>query len=202
MPLFLLGFVGVVSSQAGTILLGVFADPADTGVFALALRLSAFASFLFVASTYPLMPAVARLHSLGRGEELRDTVHRASRVVFLLSLPVAIGLAVLAEPLLDLFGADFGLGADAVRILIAGELVKVFLGLSGLALVMTGHEDAFARGIIGGAVVGIALSLALIPAFGIVGAAVATAAGTVATHFLLTWQSRRKLGFAGSAWLG
>lgn len=199
-PLVFLGVVGVFSGQVGTIFLGAFADPEDTGVFALALRLSTFAGFLFLASTYPLMPAVARLHSRGEHEELRRTVHRAARVVFLLSLPVALGLAVFADPLLGLFGEEFRAGTDAVRILVAGELVKVFLGFSGLALVMAGQEDAFAQGVVLGAVVNVVLALVLIPAFSIEGAAAATAAGTAATHLLLTALSHRKLGFAGAAW--
>jgi len=32
------------------------------------------------------------------------------------------------------------------------------------------------------------------------GAALAAAAGTAATHLLLTWLSYRKLGFAGGPW--
>lgn len=201
-PLLLLGVAGVVSVQVGTILLGVFAEPEETGVFALALRLSAFASFLFMASMYPLMPTVARLHSLERTDELRATVGRAARAVFLFSLPIAVGIAVLAEPLLGLFGDEFRSGADAVRILVLGEIAKVFLGLSGLVLVMTGREDDLARGVVAGAVVTTALSLALIPRFDVVGAAVATSLGALATHLLLTLLSRRRLGFAGAAWWG
>jgi peptidoglycan biosynthesis protein MviN/MurJ (putative lipid II flippase) len=44
------------------------------------------------------------------------------------------------------------------------------------------------------------LSLALIPWYDVVGAAVATSLGAVATHVLLTFLSRRRLGFAGAAW--
>lgn len=200
LPLVLMGLVGVVSAQLGTILLGVFAKPEDTGVFALALRLSTFASFLFLASTYPLMPAVARLHSLGDDENMRQTVHRVARMVFLLSLPVALGIIIFAHPLLGLFGDDFRAGTSTVRILVLGELVKVFLGLSGLLLVMTGREADFARGVTAGAVVGLALSLALIPPFDAIGAAVATAAGVGVTHVLLTMLSHRRLGFSGAAW--
>ena len=201
-PLFLLGLVGVVGSQASTILMGVFAAPRDTGVFALALRVSTFAGFLFLAATYPLMPAVARLHSTGRAEELRETIQRAARIVFLLSLPVAAAIAALAGPLLGVFGDEFRSGDVAVCLLVLGELVKVFLGLSGLALVMTGHEDDFARGVVAGAAVSVVLSVVLIPPLDTVGAALATAGGVVVTHLLLTVLARRRLGFAGAAWWG
>lgn len=199
MPLILIGVVGVVSAQAGTILLGVLSGAEDTGIFALALRLSTFASFLFLASTYPLMPAVARLHSLRDLETMRATVHRAALIVFVLSLPVAIGIAVFPDPLLGLFGGEFRGGATAVRILVLGELVKVILGFSGLLLVMTGHEADFARGVSLGAGAGIVLSLVLIPPFDATGAAGAAAAGTALTHLSLTSLSKKRLGFAGTA---
>jgi O-antigen/teichoic acid export membrane protein len=199
-PLVVLGLVGVLSAQAGTILLGVFADAEDTGVFALALRLSMFASFLFLASTYPLMPVVARLHSLGDLEQMRRTVHRAARALFLCSLPVGLAIALFADPLLGVFGADFRTGTQAVRILVLAELVKVFFGLSGLLLVMTGHEDDFARGVILGSILNVGLSLLLIPPFSIGGAAVAAAVATVVTHLVLTSLAHRRLGFAGTAW--
>jgi O-antigen/teichoic acid export membrane protein len=199
-PLVLLGLVGVLSAQAGTILLGVFADAEDTGVFALALRLSMFASFLFLASTYPLMPVVARLHALGDAEQMRRTVHRAARIIFLCSLPVGLAIIVFADPLLGLFGADFRTGTEAVRVLVLAELVKVFFGLSGLLLVMTGREADFARGVILGSVLNVGLSLVLIPAFSVGGAAVAAAVATAVTHLILTSLSRRRLGFSGAAW--
>lgn len=200
LPLVLMGFFGVFGAQAGTIVLGVSAGPEDTGVFALALRLSTFTSFLFLASTYPLMPAVARLHSLSDAESMRRTVHRVARIVLLLSLPVGLGIAVFADSLLGLFGADFRAGADVVRILVLGELVKVFLGLSGLLLVMTGREADFARGVTAGAAVGLLLSFVLIPPFDAVGAAIAATAGTAATHLALTLLARQRLGFSGAPW--
>lgn len=200
LPLVLMGLVGILSVQAGTILLGVLADSQETGMFALALRLSTFASFLFLASTYPLMPVVARLNALRDDAEMRTTVHRAATIVFLLSLPVGVTIILLAAPLLELFGADFRGGVDAVRILVLGELMKVFFGLSGLLLVMTGREGHFARGVSLGAAVTVALSVVLIPRFEATGAALAAAAGTATTHLVLTGLARRQLGFTGAPW--
>ena len=138
-PLFLLGFLGAVNAQVGTILLGIFAAPEDAGIFALALRLSSFAGFIFLAVTYPLMPAVAHLHSLGERERMRATITRMAGQCSSLPCRRSCDRST-RRPLLALFGDEFRGGAGAVRILVAGELVKAFLGLSGLLLVMTGHE--------------------------------------------------------------
>ena len=199
-PLFLLGLLGAVNTQVGTILLGVFDAPEDVGIFALALRLSSFAGFIFLAVTYPLMPAVAHLHSVGEREQMRATIARAARPVFLATVPVALAIGLLAGPLLALFGDEFRDGAGAVRILVAGELVKAFLGLSGLLLVMTGHEGDLTRGVAIGALANLALALVLVPLFSVGGAAIAGAAGMAATNLVLARLARKRLGFSGAVW--
>lgn len=202
LPLFLLGLLGAVNAQVGTILLGSFEAPEDAGVFALALRLSSFSGFIFLAVTYPLMPAVAHLHSLGERDQMRATITRAARAVFIVTVPVALAIVVLAEPLLGLFGDDFRGGAAAVRILVAGELVKAFFGLSGLLLVMTGRESDLTRGVALGGVVNVLLALVLIPLLSVGGAAIAGAAGMASMNLVLAWLSRKRLGFAGAAGSG
>lgn len=197
-PLFLFGVIAAANAQVGTILLGSLSGPADAGVFAVASRVSMVVGFVLVAAAYPLMPVVARLHALGERVELQATVTRVARAVFLATLPVAVAVALLAAPLLGLFGEEFRSGADAVRILVAGELVKAFLGLAGLALVMTGHEADLTRGVAVGAGVNLVLAGALIPLLGVAGAAIAGALGVACTHVLLAWLSRRRLGISGT----
>jgi O-antigen/teichoic acid export membrane protein len=61
-----------------------------------------------------------------------------------------------------------------------------------VVLLMTGHEAKMARGIAVGAAATLLLSLSLIPVWGAVGAAVATATGNVASNVLLSifaWRS-------------
>jgi len=140
------------------------------------------------------------LHRLGESDELRKTITRAARAVFLATVPVVLAIALLADPLLGLFGDEFRSGAGALRILLAGELVKDFFGLAGLALVMTGHESDLTRGVSVGAGINVLLAVILIPLFGVEGAAIAGAAGAAGTHLVLAWLSRRKLGFSGAGW--
>jgi O-antigen/teichoic acid export membrane protein len=199
-PLFLMGLVGAVNMQVGTILLGSLAGPADAGVFAVVVRISSFAGFVFLASTYPLMPVAARLHRLGESDELRATITRVARTVFLVTVPVVLAIALLAEPLLGLFGDEFRPGASALRILLVGELVKAFFGLAGLALVMTAHESDLMRGVSVGAGINLVLAIVLVPLLGVEGAAIAAAAGAVCAYVLLAWLSRRRLGFSGAGW--
>ncbi|WP_462323225.1 hypothetical protein [Halochromatium sp.] len=60
---------------------------------------------------------------------------------------------------------------------------------------MTGHERLLRNNVLVAAVVALGMALVLIPAFGLLGAAVATATGMAIQNLLCVWQVRRVLGF-------
>jgi len=199
LPLFALGVLLAASTQIGTIVVGAIGDPADAGVYSVAARLTAFIGFVMLAATYPLMPLVARLHAQQDDARMHSVVAGSARTIFLLSLPIAVAVIVLAAPLLRLFGAEFDTGSDAVRILAVGELVKAFIGLSGLVLVMTGHEARLTRAVALGVGANVVLALALVPLLGVEGAAIAAAVGMVSTQVLLEIDVRRRAGLSAAA---
>ncbi|MBA2643087.1 MAG: oligosaccharide flippase family protein [Actinobacteria bacterium] len=196
--LFLLGVLLAAQGQIGTILLGAMSDPVDTGIFAVALRISLLVGFVSIAANYALMPVAARLFSSGDIARLAATVTRSARVLFLCSASIAVVLLILSDFAMRLFGDDFGSGKDALRILIAGEIARASLGLGGLSLVMTGHEADLARGVFAGLVVYVTLAVGLIPQYGVEGAAAAAATGTVSSSLVLALLARRRLGFSGT----
>ena len=124
--------------------------------------------------------------------ELQRLLSRSTQMIFVLSLPVAVLLALLAEPILQIFGTEFEAGVDALRILVLGEALKLVAGFGGLALLMTGNEGGMPRSFVFGLLVTSTLGVTLIPAWGVVGAAVATSAGSVVSAFLMAffmWRS-------------
>jgi O-antigen/teichoic acid export membrane protein len=189
-----LNVVMAANAQVGTILLGALNGAADAGVFNVASRTTTFISFIMLAATYPLMPLVARLYAAGELRELQHIVVRTARVVLLFAAPTGLVLVIFGPTILSLFGAGFGDGATAVRILAIGELVNVLTGFGGLVLVMTGHEKDLARSVALGAVLNLGLTVLLIPIVGIDGAAIGTATGLVCSNLLMTWLAWRRIG--------
>ncbi len=171
-----------VNGQLGTILVGAFGGSAETGVFAAASRVSMFVSFLFLAATYPLMPAVGRLYAAGRLAELQRILSRTAQAVLVASLPIGALFVGFAPQVLGIFGGDFDAGAASLRILVAGEIAKVFAAFAGLALIMTVYERQFAWCAAAGTALNLAVGLALVPVLGAEGAAIATALGTTVTN--------------------
>jgi O-antigen/teichoic acid export membrane protein len=194
LPLLALNLVMAANAQVGTIMLGAWGSPADAGVFNVAYRVTIFVSFVLLAASYPLSPAVARLHVLGERARVEGTVVRAARLVLLVSLPVAAVLFALAGPVLSLFGHGFTGGATAVRIMVFGDLVNVLTGFGGLVLVMCGRESDLARSAALGAVLNVGLGAALIPSFGVDGAAVAMAVSLALSNLAMNWLAARNLG--------
>lgn len=194
MPLFAASVVMAVNTQLGTILVGAFAGSAETGVFAAASRAAMFVGFLYLAATYPLMPAAARLHAAGRSVELERLLSRAARTVALASIPIIALFVGLAPQILHVFGGEFDAGAASLRILVVGQVVNMITGYGGLALLMTAHERAWGTWIVVGAVVNVVVSLVLIPPLGAEGAAIAAALSVAASNLPMVVATRRRLG--------
>lgn len=184
-----------LNGQLGTILVAALGGSSEAGVFAAASRLSLLVSFLFLAATYPLMPAVGRLYAAGRRDELQRVLTRAARVVLVASLPVAALLVAFAPQALGVFGGGFDAAAGSLRILVAGELAKVMTGFAGLALIMTAYERQFGVCAAVGTALNLVSGLALIPVLGAEGAAVATGLGTAVMSAGFVIALRRRMGF-------
>jgi O-antigen/teichoic acid export membrane protein len=194
-PLFVMGIVSAMNAQVGTIVLGAIGESADAGVYAVAVRASAFVSFVMLAATYPLMPALARLRSVGDEKAYRETVVTATRSVVLVSAPIVVGLFVFAAPILRIFGSEFGAGVAAVRILVAAETVRLLVGVIAIGMLMSGEERLATKILALGAMLNIVLALALAPTFGETGAAIGQAASAVMSSVLIAIYAYRRQGF-------
>lgn len=192
-PLVLLNVVMAANAQVGTIMLGALATAADAGVFNVAVRTTSLISFVMLAASYPLMPLVARLHASGERERLQRTVIRTARGVLLISAPTGFVLVLFAPLILRLFGAEFGDGATAMRILAVGEVVNVLTGFGGLVLVMSGREADLAWSVAVGAAVNLGLSAALIPVLDVKGAAIAAATAMAFSNTIMSLLAWRRL---------
>ena len=164
----------VVNAQTGTFLLGALRGPEDAGLYAVATRGAMLISFGLLAVNTALAPAAARMWAAGDIKGLQRVVTVSSRAALLFSLPVAVVFIVWGRTVLQVaFGADFGGGGPALAILSVGQLVNAGVGSVGTLLIMTGHQREAAAGILIGAVLNVLVGLALVPAFGVVGAAIA-----------------------------
>ena len=103
-------------------------------------------------------------------------------------------LAVFAHPVLRLFGPGYTDVVTALRILALGQLITAATGYSGLALVATRSQVMLSIAVGFGAALNTVLTFALVPSFGINGAAVAGVAASAVTNVLTVfflWKRAR-----------
>ncbi|HZQ13969.1 MAG TPA: murein biosynthesis integral membrane protein MurJ [Pseudolabrys sp.] len=150
-----------------------------------------------------LVPAFAHAIRSGNKRELSHVESRGIELAIGLALPAAIALASLASPIVHvLFERGAFTAADSAAT--ASALAAFALGLPGHVLVKTFSPVFFARedtatpmkAALAGFAVAIAGSLALMPAFGHVGVAIAIALSGWASAALLGALVARRIGFS------
>ena len=164
---------------ADTILLSIFASPADVAVYTVATRLTLLATVFVAPVTTSFSPRIADLWRREQYQILGKTYKLITSWVFKLSLPSFIVLLLFPNELLSIFGRTFGTGAAVTVIMTAAWLLNCLSGPSGYMLTMSGRAKAQMVTSVGGLVLNVGLNLWLIPSRGIVGAALAWGASLV-----------------------
>jgi O-antigen/teichoic acid export membrane protein len=117
-----------------------------------------------------------------------------TRLIFWLGLPVAAVMFVAAPWVMRIFGPEFPEGASAFRVLLAGQFLAAATGLAGASLYMTGHHKAAAANMVCFAGLNVLLNGLLIPHFGMMGAAAATATAIIGMKLTNVILAYRRLG--------
>ena len=111
----------------------------------------------------------------------------------------AIVVALLANPLLSLFGRGFHDAAPALLLLAGAHVVNSWVAFNGTVLNVTGYQSYGARSAAIALVVDAGLLALLIPAAGVEGAAIAALADVTLRNVLNSRAVRSKLGLRTAA---
>jgi O-antigen/teichoic acid export membrane protein len=155
----------ILSAYAGAPMVAVFAAAEELGRSVVAMR------YAFDSVAAPMMSEALQQ---GDRERLRYNLALMTRWVASASAPIALTLLALREPLLWLYGPGYTTGVTAMGLLVVGHLINGVLGLTAYVMVMAGRSGLFFWNNFAAAIVNLALSLVLIPRFGVTGAAVAS----------------------------
>jgi O-antigen/teichoic acid export membrane protein len=198
MSLALISGLQLFNQQIGIILLGAFRPEADVGIY----RVASSASTLALLGSQTVILVVApHMASLCAEKDIRR-VKKLTGISTILS--VSVSLPILLAFLLGgkmlvtfLYGQNYASAWTPLMILIAGQTIGTAFGPAGQLLNMSGHEREAFVWLVLVAMINIVLTIALIPSFGMFGAAWATAA-TTAIWGLASWHLVRKhIGVSG-----
>jgi O-antigen/teichoic acid export membrane protein len=197
--LFLIAGCQLLLSQADILIVGMFKNSAETGVYAAGSRIATLITFGITAVNSVLAPTIAALYAKDHKAELQKTLTFAARGVLAYTLPVVLVLVVWGKPILRLFGHEFGAAYPVLLILAIGQVVIAACGSVGYLMTMTGHQRQALQVIAASAITTVLLNLCLIPRFGLIGAAIATVIATAGRSVVLTFMVWRSLRLNASA---
>lgn len=200
LPFMWLGVLFLINNRTDVIMLGSLRGASEAGIYSVAARAAELVTFFLTAANLVVAPRIASYYHSGEHALLQRLVTGSARRVLLISAPVTLVFVAAAYPLLYyLYGAQYAVGAVALQILGVAQLVNVSAGSVGTILNMTGHERYSALGVAISMVVNVALNGALIPHFGVLGAACATGTSLVVWNLLLWYWVRRLTGVRPTA---
>lgn len=184
LPLVITGFLTHTLEQMDVLMLGWLGSERDLAFYSVALKYSPLVLVPLGAFVSTFSPMIAELHTAGKHEALSRAFSLVTRWTFSASLPVFLCLALLADPLVDLFGDAYRPAAEPLVILAGAQLINASVGLSGRMLMMTGRPQWVLWNTILGLLLNASLNLYCIPRWGIVGAAWATGASVVIVNLV------------------
>ena len=175
-------------------LLGAMGSTASVALYAVAFRTALLTRFALMAVNAIAGPKFAALHGAADGAALSSTSRRSTVLVTVAALPMLFFFIVFPGWTMGLFGPAFAEGAELLRIIAIGQFTAVISGAVGYLLMMSGNEKKLRDNTLAAGLVCIVLNLALIPAYGATGAAVAVSVAIVVRSLLGTLQVYRCLG--------
>ena len=195
LPLGILSLLGTVSFRSSVVLLGLFAaGSADVGEYGAAYRLVDASMFIAASFNAAALAWFSRQADDGPAQISRG-VSMATKTVLALMLPVGLGLALFAAPLIELlYGSAYDGAVTPLRIL--GALVALW-GINTTivtVLVTRNRPDAYTVPALIALVPNLVLSIILIPSDGANGAAIAAVAGAAVLVALALPRTARLFG--------
>lgn len=191
--------VQLINNNLDIVMLGILSTDAQVGLYKAATVLSAITVFGLGTVNTVIMPQIAKLHAEGNSGQLQITITKAARIITTFGIGGAVVIWAFGDALLTaIFDDSFGGAYWALVILTSGQLANACFGPVALVLNMTGHQKLTLIGVTTAVLINATLNLALVPRYGMEGAAIATAVSLVVWNALLAVALKRRTGYSSS----
>lgn len=161
-------------SHLDILMLGMFVSASDIGIYGVAVRLIMLAQVVFMAFQPIFQPLVAELHDNKQIDRLTNLLKVTTHWSLTISFPVFLALLAFPKFFLHFFGEQYTSGANCLSVLVIAFAISALSNLPSSVIVMIGKSKLSLKINIYTLIINAVLNLALIPLFGIIGAAFAT----------------------------
>ncbi|MDP9223451.1 MAG: polysaccharide biosynthesis C-terminal domain-containing protein [Actinomycetota bacterium] len=186
--------------QIFPLLLGSLATLSATGAFVATRRISVAPTAIIAALNTVYAPMVGDLDLQNRRSELEALFKSVGKWSFTLGLPLFCYQVAFPKEILSIFGGSFQNATPALIVLGIGMLFSFGTGPVTVTLIVSGRAGLALFDYFLVIATEIGLSFWLIPSLGVLGAAIANAAGLTVNNVLPLWQVWRGQGFHPYRW--
>lgn len=194
LPIFLVDSFFILLTNVDILVLQLFVGPSDIAVYYAATKTLALVNFIYYAVSSASAHRFSEYHISGQREKLTAFVADTIRWTFWPSLALAVLMLALGKPILSLFGPGFADGYPILFVLVVGLIARSSVGPSERLLNMVGEQFTCAAVYAAAFATNLGLCFVLIPRFGLIGAACATATAILVESGLLFVVVKKRLG--------
>ncbi len=159
------------------IIIDIYLDEDQAGIYSVALKLSNLVTFSFLAFNAFLAPRISEIHNEGNSRKLQMVLSQNFILVLPMLLVPAIIIFIFSDSLLKFFGAEFQSGWVVLLLLTAAQFINGILGPVSLLLQMTNYQKLFQNILLVTFIVKLILSFMFVNLWGINGIALASFIG-------------------------
>ncbi len=165
----------LIFSYADTIIIGYFMTDSDVGIYRVAFQLASVSALVVTTFHTVLYPRISKWHAENNISLIELSLSKSVTYCLVLIIPITVGGIILSDKLMYyLYGASFESGATVLIILLFVQVANIFMFLYTMCLnAINKPRESFMVTAVS-ALLNIIFNIALIPVFGIAGAAAAT----------------------------
>jgi O-antigen/teichoic acid export membrane protein len=195
LPLFTTDLVFVLISSIDAIMVGHFGDASDVAELRAVQPVVKLNQLVLASFGMLFTPMAARLFARGDRAGVSDVYWQTAAWVAVLSFPAfAMSFAVAGPLTVSLFGERYADAAPIMAVLALGYFANAALGFNGLTLNVFGLVRSVVMINLAAIAVNVVLNLSLIPRYGPLGAAIATAFTLIVQNLLRQFVLARRTG--------
>lgn len=167
----------------------------NVALYGYAFRLILFVQLPLGLANTVLAPLTAKYYAQGQIKELERVLRTITTFIGIPSLLALLGFIFFRESILTiLYGSFYASASTALLFLGLGQIINVWSGSCGLALVMCGHQRYMLLSTVVSGLLSICLTYFLIGTYGITGIAFANFVSLTVQNLLFLWFTRYKIG--------
>lgn len=181
-------------SRLDVLMLGAYVAPETIAHYGVASRIAALLMFALAALGAVLDPMISQWYHAGEKHKISQLVSRIVRVIMVASMLMLGGLYLCGDVLLGMFGPEYLEAKSIMLVLAVGQALNISAGPSASILNVSGHQKAYMQLVLGCIAISAGALAFVIPAYGVMGAAIVTTTVLISMNIALGLMIYRKTG--------